>query len=899
MPLAAGTCLGPYEIAGLLGAGGMGEVYRAKDTRPGLGREVAVKVLPAAFSKDPDRLRRFEQETRAAGALNHPNILTIYDVGTHDGGPYLVSELLEGETLRERLRGPALPLNKVLDYAAQTASGLAAAHEKGIVHRDLKPENLFITRGGRMKILDFGLAKLTQPDPAQDQANLSTETAWTEEGAILGTVGYMSPEQAGARPADFRADQFSFGVILYEMVTGKRAFARDTAAQTLSAIITQDPEPISTLHPQTPAPFRWLIERCLAKDPKERYGSTSDLGRDLGNIGKHLAELRTPESRPAAEAVAQPHGSRRVVLAAGVGAAALAGAVALGWWIHNSRTPAAPPTLQTLTFSGRDWHPAASPDGRLIAFVSDRDSRDLRTRVWLKDLVSGNEVAIASSGPDNFPRFSPDSASILFTRREGSDFSLLSLYRVATVGGEPRKLVGDVAFGGGDWSPDGRQIVFVRGKTKGGKVSSAISIVGANGEGEREIAGFDYVTLMCPRWSPDGRTIAASELPGLGNKPSIFLISANGEERRSVETAHGGNISCVAWTGADQVVYSQVESTHIFGGGVGSGIVRQNLKSGSFDTVFRSAQSADVLDVLSAGRIVFGAESGGHNLRELVLSRAGPPEYRWLTRGGSQDWQPVYSPDGEWVMFSSNRAGNLDLWAISTKGGALRRITDDPKDDLDPAFSADARKILWSSNRSGAYEVWMSEADGSAARRVSNDGNARNPVATPDLGWIIYWTTNPAKQGLWKIRPDGTQATRLAAGKVTEIEISPDGQYAAYAEQAVVRVVRIADGATVPFEINGASRHRWMPGPQGAPRAIAFVARDEKGVLGVYVQDFIPERNTSKTRRPLGGFDREFPTETFAISPDGSRMVVSSRDDQSSVMLAENIPGISPPRRGR
>ncbi|MBI3665713.1 MAG: serine/threonine protein kinase, partial [Acidobacteria bacterium] len=230
MPLAAGTRLGPYEILAPVGAGGMGEVYRARDPR--IGRDVAIKVLPAAFSKDEDRLRRFEQEVRAAGALNHPNILSIYDVGTHEGSPYLVSELLEGETLRQRLRGGPIPATKAIDFALETARGLAAAHEKAITHRDLKPENIFITNDGRVKILDFGLAKLTQPAEGSE-ANALTESVLTESGAILGTVGYMSPEQASGRAVDFRSDQFSFGAVFYEVVTGKRAFQRATSPETL------------------------------------------------------------------------------------------------------------------------------------------------------------------------------------------------------------------------------------------------------------------------------------------------------------------------------------------------------------------------------------------------------------------------------------------------------------------------------------------------------------------------------------------------------------------------------------------------------------------------------------------------------------------------------------------
>src|SRR5450830_483421 len=243
MAISSGTRLGPYEILAPLGAGGMGEVYRAKDPR--LGRDVAIKVLPASFSSDPDRLRRFEHEAQAAGALNHPNITAVYDIGQHDGAPYVVQELLEGETLRSALSGGRLAPRRAIDYALQTAHGLAAAHEKGIVHRDLKPENVFVTKDGRIKILDFGLAKLTQSEAPAFATNLPTATAGTEPGVVLGTLGYMAPEQVKGRPADARSDIFAFGAILYEMLSGRRAFHADSAAETMSAILKEDPPDLS------------------------------------------------------------------------------------------------------------------------------------------------------------------------------------------------------------------------------------------------------------------------------------------------------------------------------------------------------------------------------------------------------------------------------------------------------------------------------------------------------------------------------------------------------------------------------------------------------------------------------------------------------------------------------
>src|SRR2546425_1449971 len=275
MMISTGTRLGPYEIMAPLGAGGMGEVYRARDTR--LGRDVAVKVLPSTYSDDTDRLHRFEQEACAAGALNHPNILIVHDIGTHDGSPYIVSELLEGETLRQRMRGTTLAQRRVIDYASQIAHGLAAAHEKGIVHRDLKPDNIFITKDGRVKILDFGIAKLTQPDGSQSQTEIPTRRVDTDPGIVMGTVGYMSPEQVKGRSVDHRSDIFSFGAILYEMLSGRRAFHGESAAETMSAILKEDPPDLSSTNKTVSPALERLVNHCLEKNPEARFHSARDL----------------------------------------------------------------------------------------------------------------------------------------------------------------------------------------------------------------------------------------------------------------------------------------------------------------------------------------------------------------------------------------------------------------------------------------------------------------------------------------------------------------------------------------------------------------------------------------------------------------------------------------------
>ena len=334
MTLSAGSRLGPYEIVSQLGAGGMGEVYRAKDPR--LGREVAIKVLPASFSQDADRLRRFEQEARAAGVLNHPNITAVHDIGTHDGTLYVVSELLEGETLRARLAGGPLPARKATDYALQIAHGLAAAHEKGIVHRDLKPENLFVTKDGRIKILDFGLAKLTHPQkPGVSVTEFPTQTAGTQPGIVMGTVGYMSPEQVRGLAVDARSDIFAFGAILYEMLSGQRAFHGNTSADTMSAILMGEPPQLSAASPDVPPGLGRVVQHCLEKSPELRFQSARDVAFGLESLSDAAVTSRARDAAPAAPAWR----ARRIrLVAAGAGLVALAAAVV----IFRSRTAGGP-----------------------------------------------------------------------------------------------------------------------------------------------------------------------------------------------------------------------------------------------------------------------------------------------------------------------------------------------------------------------------------------------------------------------------------------------------------------------------------------------------------------------------------------------------------------------------
>jgi eukaryotic-like serine/threonine-protein kinase len=422
--ITAGTKFGPYEIQSALGAGGMGEVYRARDTA--LGRDVALKILRPGAVQDADRLRRFRQEAQAAAALNHPNIMAIHFIGDQDGAPYIVSELLEGESLRHSLRAGALPVRRCMDYALQIAEGLAAAHEKGVIHRDLKPENIFITKTGRVKILDFGLAKLTRPDEVSADTSALTLTHGSTPGVVLGTVGYMSPEQVRGNPLDSRSDIFSFGVIHYEMLSGKNFFLRNTAADTMSALLKEDaPELVPSVLGVSPALDR-VVRRLLEKEPAARFQSVRDLGFALqavsGSGSSSSAEI--PQMLPRL-AGARPGLLKLLMIAA---ACFLLGGAATWLALRLGRSSRADAMMVTQVFRpthepGLTEWPTWSPDGTLLAFASNRSGN---YEIYVRRIEGGQELNITNDpAQDIQPNFSPDGTSIAFVSTRASRTGLI------------------------------------------------------------------------------------------------------------------------------------------------------------------------------------------------------------------------------------------------------------------------------------------------------------------------------------------------------------------------------------------------------------------------------------------------------------------------------------------
>jgi hypothetical protein len=712
--LASGSRLGPYEVIAPLGAGGMGEVYRAKDPR--LGREVAVKVLPASFSNDPDRLRRFEHEARAAGVLNHPNITAVYDIGSHDGAPYVVTELLEGETLRSRLATGPLSTRKALDYAIQIARGLAAAHEKGIVHRDLKPENLFVTKDGRVKILDFGLAKLKQAESGgPEETNLPTGTVGTEPGVVLGTMGYMSPEQVRGKPADHRSDIFAFGAILHEMLSGKRAFHGDTPADTMSAILTKEPPDLSTTNQDVHPGLDRIIRHSLEKNPEERFQSARDLAFDLEAL-----------SGISATAVAVPVAARKprrltapvLLVAAGAAVGAIVALLATQRLIRGE-----PPTFHQLTFRRGTISAARfGADGQTIVYSAAWEGKPLEPFIARSETpesrpfgILGAEVlGVSRSGEIAFSLGSRDTSSFAQTG---------TLARATLAGGSaPREVMEDVEWA--DWSPDGRALAVVRSVGAKNRLEYPI------GKTLLETDGW----IGHPRVSPKGDRIAFLDHPTpRDNGGSVAVVDLSG--RKTTLTPLFASSGGLAWAPDGREVWFTAAPV-----GTNQALYSASL-SGKTRVLARVTGSMTLHDVAPDRRALVTHD----NLRNGILAQlAGEDRQRdlsWLDWGNARD----VSPDGTVVLFEEGGEGGgvgYSVYVRSVDGSPAIRLGE----GVAQGFLPDGKSVLAIAHPVADPLVVIYPLGAGEAKSVPTPGlNVERAIAHPDGRRILLQAREPGR----------------------------------------------------------------------------------------------------------------------------------------------------------
>jgi serine/threonine protein kinase len=783
MTASNGTNFGPYEILALLGAGGMGEVYRARDAR--LGREVAVKVLPSTFSDNAERLARFEQEACAAGALNHPNILAIYDIGSHEGAPYVVSELLEGETLRDKLDGSPLPQRRAIDYALQIAHGLAAAHEKGIVHRDLKPDNLFVTKDGRVKILDFGLAKLVEPTPlGQVASEAPTRKVKTDSGMVMGTVGYMSPEQVRGQPVDHRSDIFSFGTILYEMLAGKRAFRRESAVETLNAILKEDPPEFSESNEHINPALERIVNHCLEKSPEQRFHSARDLAFALETLSGATSMTSGPTV-----AVDAPPGSRftrRELIAWGVaGLTLLAAAVGLLvlWQRPGSdQSPAAISRFQLTPpekteFSGP---PMISPDGRrLVTRAKDANGNQ---SLWIRPVDSLDAQPLPGTDNAFQPFWSPDSRMIGF-------FADQKLKKVDVSGGPVQTLSDAVQTSGGAWSREG--VIIFAIQRQGGLFK-----VPASGGTPTPLTTLDKdrkeLLHTWPYFLPDGRHFLYSARSSKIENNGIFVGSLDSNERKAILP---GVHSSMAYAPPGYILF-----------------VRENaLMAQAFDAGKLEATGEAFPVVQKVGfnttnaRAHFSVSETGTLVYRTDIA-VGDAQLAWCDRMGKQiaavgalqidrQLSVELSPDEKSVagVLPDQDKPTYNIWLIDLeRDGAGSRLTFDSSAAITPIWSPDGSQIAFASTRDGPPNLYVRLSSGAGGDEilVKSDRLAMPNDWSPDGQHLIFQQVKDDTSGmdLW-VLPIAERGEPFVYLQTEFAEysgrFSPDGRWVAYVSNEV------------------------------------------------------------------------------------------------------------------
>ncbi|MGA3090396.1 MAG: protein kinase [Terriglobales bacterium] len=877
MALTSGAKLGPYEIQSPLGAGGMGEVYRAKDTR--LERDVALKILPESFARETDRLRRFEQEARAVAALNHPNILAIHDIGQHEGTPFLVSELLEGESLRATLDRGALPQRKTIEYGVQIAHGLAAAHERGIVHRDLKPENIFITKDGRIKILDFGLAKLAQRAGADTDGVTLTGVEQTAAGVVLGTASYMAPEQVRGEAADPRTDIFAFGAVLYEMLSGVRAFRRETAAETMTAVLKDDAPELADPNRLVSPALERIVRRCMEKSPEQRFQSARDLSFALG-------ALSGTESSTLARAVAAPR--PLPVLPWLAAALALVAVAAVTWFV--ARRPQATTRMQFALAVPDEMsisHIALSRDGSMLVFVSPEENSAL-PMLYVQRVGSSNVTLLPGTQGASYPFWSPDGAYVAF-------FANGKLQKIAVSGGTPQVLAIALTGRGGSWG--GKGVIIYTPDPQ-----SPIERVNGDGTGRAPVTeGIRTAEDESHRWPlflPDGDHFLFWA-GNFGNfkddrTSGIYLSSLEGKERKLVVLCH----SSFGYDAHNLFYADEQRQLVSIGFDASSGTVTGSTTVLANVVGFQPSTYWSAVAVAPNGTLIYNTDIGAAQSALTWVDRSG----KELGRVGDPAIManPMLSPDGSRVAvdITDQKASNVDIWIESTSGSANSRFTFDPAEEAVGVWSRDGSTLAY---RNGG-------ADGSSLVLKAANGLVREtkrftiPVSSMDdffpNSWslddqqILFTRQTASGEHLELVPVAGGEPSRFLTSKGNETngQISPDGKWVTYAsdESGVWEVyVTSFPGAAGKWQVSrgGGTEPRW----RGDGKEIFYIAAS--GMLmavpvngeSVFATGTPAPLFQIHGRAPISSID----VFTYDVARDGKRFLVNR------YMKPEHVPPLT------
>jgi serine/threonine protein kinase len=852
-----------YEILDRLGEGGMGVVWKARDTR--LNRLAAIKVLPPDRITDEERKRRFVQEAQTASALNHANIITIYDINTEAGVDYIAMEYVAGRTLDQSIPRGGLRLNDALKYAIQIADALAAAHKAGIVHRDLKPSNVMIAESGAAKLLDFGLAKLMERQSV-GEPDVTLTAAESSEGLIVGTVAYMSPEQAQAKPVDRRSDIFAFGLVLYEMVTGRRAFQGDTNISTLADILNREPAPASQLAPGVPRELDRILSRCLKKDPARRFQDADDLKIALEELKE---ESESGALAPGGAPIRPPSRRRWFAAVAALAIGALAGV----WTIRTQFSPAPPPRVVPLTsFAGLESHASFSPDGSQVAFSWNGEKQD-NTDIYVTLVEGGGTLRLTNAvGPDVHPSWSPDGRWIAYYR-------MGSVYLVSPLGGQERRVCEGV---GGimpsvAWTPDSQSLIVSAGPGSGTRTLVKVSI----GTGQKqpltsEPAGGVHGQ---PAVSPDGQYLAFSHYQAHSSQ-DLYVVGIDGSGLRRITTDYLP-IEGLTWTNdSREIVFASVRE--------GGGLWRVAARSGAQPERIAGADRGARYPAISRNsrgpaRLAFSDLRQDENIWIGDLVREKPvaaPKLGAVTRfpGSNQtDYAGEFSPSGERIAFSSNRTGNFEIWVAGVDGSRQTQLTFFRGGDVNHArWSPDGAKLAFGAMVQGNRDIYVISSQGPSApqRMTFEPSDEGRPRWSHDGKWIYFRSNRSGQNEIWKMPAGGGPAVQLTK---TGAQDSAESR----------------DGTTLYYDGRGSL---WsMPAQGGEPSRIGNASTSWgltlDGIFNVRGRRLAFYSFASRAESEIGHV--ESPTVyhvQLSMSPDGHRLAWSQTDRlDSDLMVVENF----------
>ena len=815
--LKKGTTVGAYEIVSFISRGGMGEVYLAHDRR--LGRKVALKILPSSFTKNPERLRRFEQEARSASALNHPNIITIYEIIKSESTHLIATEYVEGETLRHRLSNSHFELPEALNVASQVADALSAAHRAGIVHRDIKPENIMIRQDGYVKVLDFGLAKLAEPSASVPVEEAVTKQVRTGSGVVIGTAGYMSPEQARGKPVDARSDIFSLGSVIYEMVTRRKPFDGETPSDVLASILKTEPPPVSQILQDTPPELTRIVAKALKKNRDERYQVISDLLLDLKTLKQDLefearlhsssgvsvgksapltasisgATAPTSDGGAAATMISQALSVElkrqrlRFTAFALVGLVILAaGAFGLYKLLNRpTRAHFQATTVARVTNSGKVIDARLSHDGKYLVYsFSDAGNQS----VWIRQVSTANDKVVVPPEPVGLfgLTISHDDHDLFYVVKRNFDSG--TLYRLPLLGGTAVKLLERIDSAV-TLSPDGKQFAFLRASYPT-ENESAIIIANIDGSGERPLAvkkkpeRFAPVFFTVPSWSPDGKLIAATvATAGLtsfdGARSQVIAFPVNGGPEV--------NLTPEPWLFSGQVEWLPDMSGLIViageNGGPGAQVWFLSYPGGQkrritndldqHRAIGMSADGKMFVNIVGTGAVTVWVTPDGDASRAVQMPVGNIGAFSSL--GNSLAW----TVDGR-IIFASAEGNEINLWISDANGSNRHALTTNSGINVSPVVSSDGRYIVFSSTRNGQANIWRMTTEGNSPRQLTHGLSDSHPAISPDGQWVVYSTLDSGRPTLWKVPIDGGQPAQITNRAATNPMISPDGKLLAF-----------------------------------------------------------------------------------------------------------------------